>query len=116
MNFTIVGIDVTPNLKSFQVDFVDIYGDNINTNEQGVIMRDRLKQMRKIQCEWGPMTSSEMSAILLAVSPTGVAVQYTDPISGSDQVRNFYAGDRNTPKFDFVSNMWLGLKMDLIEI
>ncbi|AGK95636.1 DUF6711 family protein [Clostridium pasteurianum] len=115
MSFLINGVAVTAP-KTFQVDLVDLDSDTTQRNAAGVLMRDRLRQMRKLQCEWGPLTTVEISTILHAVDPTSMPVTYPDPYAGSDQTRTFYAGDRTAPAFNFNSGQWLGLKFDLIEI
>lgn len=112
----ISGVDVTQNLKSFQVDLMDLDGSDSNRNAKGVELRDRLRKMRKLECEWGPIDKAQMSAILQSVDPVGVPVNYPDPYTGTQQIRTFYAGDRTVPAFDFSSGMWSGIKMDLTEI
>ncbi|AJA50052.1 hypothetical protein CPAST_c40230 [Clostridium pasteurianum DSM 525 = ATCC 6013] len=102
--------------KSFQVNLIDLDSDKSNRNAKGVLMRDRIRQMRKLECEWGPLKSSEIKVILQAVNPVGVPVTYPDPYTGNDQTRTFYAGDRTAPAYDFSNETWLGLKMDLIEV
>lgn len=102
--------------KTFQVDLVDLDSDSTTRNAAGVLMRDRLRQMRKLECEWGPLTQSEISAILQAVNPAGISVTYPDPYTGNDQTRTFYAGDRTAPAYDFDNQTWQGLKFDLIEV
>jgi hypothetical protein len=102
--------------KSFQVDLVDLDSDKSNRNAKGVMMRDRLRQMRKLECEWGPLTNAQISVILQAVNPVNFPVVYPDPYTGTDQTRTFYAGDRSSLKYDFNKDLWLGLKFDLIEI
>lgn len=102
--------------KSFQVNLVDLDSDTTQRNAKGVLMRDRLRQMRKLECEWGPLKSAEIKVILQAVNPVGVPVTYPDPYTGTDQTRTFYAGDRPATMYDFNKDLWLGLKMDLIEI
>lgn len=102
--------------KTFQVDLVDLDSDSTTRNAAGVLMRDRLRQMRKLECEWGPLKQSEISAILQAVNPTGVSVTYPDPYDGTDQTRTFYADDRTAPAYNFDKQIWQGLKFNLIEV
>lgn len=115
MAFIINGVTVVAP-KGFQVDLVDLDSDNSSRNAKGVLVRDRLRQMRKLECEWGPLKSSEISGILQAVNPTGVQVTYPDPYSGTDQTRTFYAGDRTAPAYDWDKEIWKGLKMNLEEL
>jgi hypothetical protein len=102
--------------KSFTVDLVDLDSDNSNRNAKGVLLRDRIRQMRKLECEWGPLTGAEIKAILVAVNLAGVSVTYPDPYTGGDETRTFYAGDRAAPFYDWVKKQWMGLKMDLVEL
>lgn len=115
MAFTINGVAVAAP-KTFKVNIVDLDSDNTTRNAKGVLLRDRLRVMRTLDCEWGPLTSSEISIILQAVDPTGVSVTYPDPLSGTDETRTMYAGDRVAPAYDFNSQHWLGLTMKLTEI
>lgn len=102
--------------KTFQVNLVDLDSENTSRNANGILIRDRIRQMRKLECEWGILTSTEISAILQAVNPTGVSVTYPDPYTGGNQTRTFYVGDRSAPAFDWNSGKWQGLKMDLTEM
>jgi hypothetical protein len=102
--------------KSFQVNLVDLDSDKSNRNAKGVMLRDRLRQMRKLECEWGPLTNAQISVILQAVNSVSTSVTYPDPYTGTNQTRTFYAGDRTAPAYDFNNQIWQGLKMDLIEL
>lgn len=102
--------------KTFQVDLVDLDSENTQRNAKGVLMRDRLRQMRKLECEWGPLTNSQISTILTGVSSVNFSVEYPDPQSGGQQTRTFYVGDRTAPAYNFKNEIWQGLKLDLIEL
>lgn len=115
MGLQINGVEVaTP--KSFKVNIIDLDSDNTVRNANGVLLRDRLRVMRTIDCEWGPLTASEMSTILQTVSPTGVSVTYPDPMSGQFETKTLYAGNRVSPAYDFNLNIWQGLTMTLTEL
>lgn len=102
--------------KTFQVDLVDLDADSTTRNAAGVLKRDRLRQMRKLECEWGPLTQEQISTILQNVNAVNFPTTYPDPLSGTDETRTFYASDRAAPKYDFDTDLWQGLKFDLIEI
>lgn len=101
--------------KSFKVNIIDLDGENTGRNLLGVMLRDRIRVTRKLECEWGPLTSKEIKAILQSASGTEFTVTYPDPIEGITS-KTFYVGDRSVPAFDFNSNMWQGLSANFIEI
>jgi hypothetical protein len=115
MTFTINGVAVaTP--KTFKVTVVDLDSDNTQRNALGVLLRDRLRVMRTIDCEWGPLSSSDISTILQALEPVEFPVTFPDPYTGTDQTITMYVGDRPAIALDFSSGMWLGLSLKLTEI
>lgn len=115
MGLQINGVDIAAP-KTFKVNIVDLDSDNTARNAKGVLLRDRLRIMRTLECEWGPLSQADISRILQAVNPTGVSVTYPDPYDGTNQTRTFYAGDRSIPAYDFSSGMWQGLTMKLSEV
>lgn len=115
VTFNINGVAIAAP-KSFKVNIVDLDSDDTKRNANGVLMRDRIRIMRKIECEWGPLTNSEIKDILVAVSPTGVPVTYPDPLIGGQNTLTMYAGDRSAPAYDFNSGKWLGLSFNLTEL
>ncbi|MFL0245531.1 DUF6711 family protein [Candidatus Clostridium stratigraminis] len=102
--------------KTFKVNILDLDSDNSARNAKGVLLRDRLRIMRKIECEWGPLTGDEIKNILQAVSATGVPVNYPDPLVGGQNTLTMYAGDRVAPAYDFSTDRWQGLSFNLTEL
>lgn len=102
--------------KVFKVNIVDLDSEDSKRNAKGVLLRDRLRVMRKIECEWGPLTNDEIKNILQAVSSTGVPVTYPDPLIGGQNTLTMYAGDRVAPLYDFSTNKWQGLSFNLTEL
>lgn len=101
----------------FKVDINDLDGES-GRNARGQLIRDRVAVKRKLECEWGPLQSSEISVILQAVQNEFFQVRYPDPMTGNNQTKTFYVGDRSAPALHEVSNgkmLWHGLNMNLIE-
>lgn len=113
MSLVINGVEVAAP-KSFKVNIVDLDADTTQRNSEGVMLRDRLRVMRKLECEWGPLTSDEIKTILQGMKEVYFAVTYPDPMEGQ-VTKTFYTGDRSIPAFDFKSDFWLGLSLHLIE-
>lgn len=113
--FTINGVAIAAP-KTFKVTILDLDSDETKRNANGFMMRDRIRVMRKIECEWGPLTGQEIKDILVAVSNTSVSVSFPDPVTGAQNTLNMYSGDRVAPLYDFNTNMWQGLSFALTEL
>lgn len=103
--------------KSFQLGIQDIDGET-NRNALGDMVRDRIAIKRKIESEWGPLTQSEISTLLKAVSDVFFTVTYPDPQQGI-VTKTMYVGDRTAPAYFYDEKTkeakWQGLKMNFIE-
>ncbi|RSJ13859.1 DUF6711 family protein [Streptococcus intermedius] len=101
--------------KSFQVGIQDVDGET-GRNANGDMVRDRITTKRKLECEWGRLTQSEISEILNAVSEVFFTVSYPDPVNGQ-MTGTFYVGDRTSPAYTFTNKFkpWSGLKFNLVE-
>lgn len=108
------GVAVVPP-KSFQVSINDVDGET-GRNANGDMVRDRITTKRKLECEWGMLSQTEMSIIQNAVSPVFFSVSYPDPVLGYTS-GTFYVGDRSSPAYSFNQTLkpWSGLKFSLVE-
>lgn len=59
--------------------------------------KNRTSQKRKLEISWSAPTPAEAAAILQAFNPEYIMVTYPDTMSGTDQTREFYVGDRSAP-------------------
>lgn len=103
--------------KSFEATVSDLDGQS-NRNLYGELIRDRIAIKRKLTLEWPPLTQSEISTLLTAVSGVFFTVTYPDPQEGI-VTKTMYVGDRTAPAYLYdEKNMqvkWTGLKMNFIE-
>lgn len=101
--------------KSYEVIVQDLDGET-NRNANGDLVRDRISVKRKIQLEWPPLTQSEISALLTAVSDVFFTVTFPDPQLGVI-TRTMYVGDRTSQAYSCINGIvkWSGLKMNFIE-
>lgn len=109
------GVDITTP-KVFEVTIADIDGET-NRNAAADLIRDRIAVKRKLNCEWAPLTSSESSVLLKAVSGVFFTVEFPDPQEGTMLTKTMYASDRTSPAYSCINGVvkWSGLKMNLIE-
>lgn len=102
---------------SFKVDIMDLDGES-NRNAKGELIRDRIAVKRKLECEWAPLTMSEISTLLKAVQDVYFTVEYPDPMQGATVTKTFYVGDRSAPALYIDKSgkmLWKGLTMNFIE-
>lgn len=104
---------VTP--KSFKASISDVDGET-GRNANGDMIRDRVAVKRKLECEWGMLTQSEISTLLSAVTSEFFDVSYPDPQLGQT-TKTFYVGDRSAPAYSWNEKLkpWSGLSMNFIE-
>lgn len=117
-SLTINGVQVKPP-KSMGFGLMDLDGESTR-NAAGKLVRDVIRKgIRKIDLEWGPLSDSEISSILNSVSDSFFSVTYPDALTGGQQTRTFYVGDRTAPSYSwndvYKALKWEGLSMNLIE-
>ncbi|SFG05412.1 DUF6711 family protein [Clostridium cadaveris] len=101
--------------KVYEVTVQDLDGET-NRNAAGTLIRDRIAVKRKINLEWQPLSQSEISALLNAVSGEFFTITFPDPQLGTI-TKTMYVGDRTAPAYQFKNGevKWSGLKMNFIE-
>lgn len=101
--------------KVYEVTVQDLDGET-NRNANGDMIRDRIAVKRKLNLEWQPLSQSEISTLLTAVSGVFFTVTFPDPQDGLI-TKTMYVGDRTSPAYQFKNGevKWSGLKMNFIE-
>ena len=86
-------------------------------NANGTMQRTRVATKRKLTVEWPPLSNSEISKILGALSDVFFTVKYPDPMVGGITTKTFYSGDRTAPVLKVINGVtrWEGLKTNLVE-
>lgn len=110
--------NVLPCPSVFQWGIQDISSSESGRTDDAIMHKNRIGQKRKISLQWNGLTRSDMAKILQAVNPEYIDVTYPDAMSGDDETRTFYVGDRTAP----VKYWWIGnqryetLSFDIIEV
>lgn len=88
-------------------------------DSNGLLHRDRVAIKRKLTVKWGPLTVSDCSVILKAISGQFFSCTYLDPEEGGMVTKTFYTGDRTTPFYTFnpatSEYVWQNVSADFIE-
>lgn len=88
-----------------------------STND-GRMIKDIIASKRTLSCTWNNLTPQETSKILQLVSnKVYMKVTYTDALSGKEETREFYVGDRNAPVKIWTTNkkIYSSLSFNFIE-
>jgi hypothetical protein len=95
----------------------DVSDSDSGRTTDALMHKNRIAQKRKITLEWQNPTAEEASKILKAFNPEYIEVNYPDAMSGSQQTRTFYVGDRSAPmKYWWIGNKrYSALSFDIIE-
>jgi len=68
------------------------------THDEGNTMyKMRTSQKRKVKLTWTEPTDAQCAEILTAFNDEYVDVRYFDAMSGGEETRTFYVGDRTAP-------------------
>lgn len=102
----------------FSVKVLDL--DNAETTTRtadGKMSRDRIAVKRQIEMSWPTLQWAALSAVLQAMQNEFITFTYPDPMTGTQQTKTFYAGDRTAPVAIIIGGVtwWEGLQVTLTE-
>lgn len=93
---TVDGVTIkTP--STFSWGLQDVSDSASGRTQDALMHKNRISQKRKLSIGWNNPTREEAAAILQAFNPEYVSVRYPDAMSGTDETRIFYVGDRGSP-------------------
>ena len=83
--------------SSFSWGLQDVSDSASGRAQDSIMHKNRISQKRKISLVWNNPTKEEAAEILQAFNPEYIHVTYPDAMSGTDETREFYVGDRSAP-------------------
>nr|DAP78964.1 MAG TPA: hypothetical protein [Bacteriophage sp.] len=103
--------------SAFSWGLQDVSAADAGRTDDTIMHKNRLGQKRKIALAWNNPSKEETAIILQAFNPEYFMVTYPDAMSGENESREFYAGDRSSPmKIWTVGNKrYEQLSFDIIE-
>lgn len=108
------GVNIT-SPKAFSVTINDIDKDTTTRTADGKLHRDRLTVKRTLSLQFPPLTNSQISTLLNAMSSTFFTCNYPDPMVGGNTTKTFYVGNRTAPLFNYNTSLWESVSFELIE-
>lgn len=118
MYIAINGIELPKYPNKFQVRVMDLDdGETTTRTIDGTLTRDRIAVKRQIEMAWPTLRWEDLSALLQLMQDEFVSVTYPDSMTGQQETKVFYAGDRSSPiAFERNGEMWWeGLEATLTE-
>lgn len=111
-------VEIASYPAEFSVKVLDL--DNAETTTRtadGKMARDRIAVKRQIEMSWPVIEWADLSAVMQAMQGEFFTFTYPDPMTGTQQTKTFYVGDRTAPvaiiKGD--TTWWKGLQATLTE-
>lgn len=114
---TVDGVSV-PCPSVFKWGLQDISASESGRTDDTKMHKIRVGQKRKISLQWNIKDKATASKILKAFNPENISVKYPDAMSGTDETRTFYVGDRSAPmKYWWVGKqLYESISFDIIEV
>ena len=103
--------------SSFTWGLQDVSDSASGRTQDTIMHKNRVGQKRKIALGWNNPTKEEAAAILQAFNPEYINVTYPDAMSGTDETREFYVGDRSAPMkmWTVKKKIYSQISFDIIE-
>ena len=99
----------------FKWSLQDISDSNAGRTEDTLMHKNRIGQKRKIELSWRGLNTAQVSAILQAFNNEYVEVVFLDALAGTYLSKTFYVGDRSTPMYSSVLDIWENVSFNIIE-
>lgn len=76
----------------------DLSSEDSGRTLDGLMHKDIVAQKRTIECSWNGLNKADAATLLQQVNASVfMSLTYDDPMSGTEQTRTFYVGDRSAP-------------------
>lgn len=107
-----------PTPSTFEWGMIDVSASDSGRTQDAQMHKNRIAQKRQLKLSWSGTDTARTAKILQMVNPEYIRVTYPDAMSGTDETRTFYVGDRSAPiKIWTINNKrYETLSFDLIEV
>ena len=83
--------------SSYSWGLQDVSAADSGRTEDAQMHKNRIAQKRKLSLSWNNPTQEETAILLQQFNPEYVDITYPDSMSGNQETRTFYVGDRSAP-------------------
>lgn len=85
-----------PTPSNFKWGLIDVSDPNSGRTLDATMHKNRVAQKRQLELSWSGTDRSKTAKILQMFNPEYIDVTYPDAMSGKDETRKFYVGDRES--------------------
>ena len=113
-----IGRRELPTPSTFDWGLIDVSASDSGRTQDAKMHKNRIAQKRQLKLSWSSTDTARTAQILQMVNPEYISVTYPDAMSGTNETRTFYVGDRSAPiKIWTINNKrYETLSFDLIEV
>ena len=86
-----------PTPSTFEWGMIDVSAGDSGRTQDAQMHKNRIAQKRQLKLSWSGTDTARTARILQMVNPEYIRVTYPDAMSGTDETRTFYVGDRSAP-------------------
>ncbi len=90
--------------SEFTYGLQDISASDSGRTQDGLMHKNRITQKVKLNLGFWGLRPEETARLLQAFNPEYVEVEYPDAMSGHNEIRTFYTGDKTAPVEMWVVN------------
>ena len=103
--------------SSFSWGLQDVSDSASGRTQDAVMHKNRIAQKRKLSMSWAFPTQVEAATLLRLFNNEYIGITYPDAMSGKNETRTFYVGDRSAPMKVWTINnkRYETLSFDVIE-
>lgn len=103
--------------SAYQYKLSDVSAADAGRTEAAVMDKMRIAQKVHLELEWWNVPTETASAILQAFDAEYFNVTYLDVKAGGFQTKQFYAGDRSSPLYNYSirTGVWSKVAFNIIE-
>lgn len=93
----------------------DVSQPDAGRTEDAVMWKKRIGRVRALELEWWNIPTSKVSQILQAFDDEYYQVEFWDALTGTWVTSTFYTGNRSTPMYSGILDIWSNIKFKIIE-
>lgn len=93
----------------------DVSEPDAGRTEDAKMHKKTIGRLRALELEWWNIPTNKVSQILQAFDTEYYEVEFWDALSGTWATSIFYTGNRATPMYSGILDIWSNLKFKIIE-
>lgn len=93
----------------------DVSEPDAGRTEDATMHKKTIGKVRALEMEWAYPSSTKVSQILQAFDDEYYQVEFWDALTGTWATSTFYTGNRSTPMYSGILDIWGNLKFKIIE-